>query len=189
MSASVWFEQIDMALIKYVQERVQINGMPVRCRVRKPDEDFKKEDYPLVSIYNLYSKLDTFRKAAGPVIVNRNTDTGRITFENPAIPYNLFYQIDFWAMQQSQMNSMMMQWITALNGEKYFNLPVIDNGGVERSSFCLRTEDFKKSDVLLGTSRIFHSFITYRIYVEIDENVQSEESLVRQIDVKTNKEV
>lgn len=58
MSSSVWYEQIDKGLIEFIQSVVVLPNsdgisVPVPVRVRKADEDLKKEDYPMVTIYNL----------------------------------------------------------------------------------------------------------------------------------------
>ena len=62
MSETVWFEQVDTALIDFISKGIKIGYSPIDVRVRKPDEDFKKEDYPLISLYNVYSKRDDFRR-------------------------------------------------------------------------------------------------------------------------------
>ena len=189
MSETVWFEQVDTALIDFISKGIKIGYSPIDVRVRKPDEDFKKEDYPLISLYNVYSKRDDFRRCFEPVPVEKNVETKTIVMEQAALPYNLFYQIDFWSLQQSQMNSMLMQWVSLTQGGKDFNLPVNDAGGNSRSCYCLCKDDFKKSDLVDGNKRIFHSFITYRIYVEIDENIRISEPMITDVGITTNKEV
>ena len=168
MSSTVWYEQVDTALLSMLS-RITVNGKSPDVRIKKPDEDFKKEDYPIISIYNVFSKRDDFRKHHnGPVVVSRDKENNTMIMEEPCLPYNLHYQIDFWALQQSQVNAMTVQWIALTNGGKDFNLDVVDTGGEERSCYCLCTDDFKKVDVVENNTRIFHSAITYRIYVEID---------------------
>lgn len=189
MSETVWFEQVDTALIDFISKGIKIGYSPIDVRVRKPDEDFKKEDYPLISLYNVYSIRDDFRRCFEAVPVERDVETKTIVMEQAALPYNLFYQIDFWSLQQSQMNSMLMQWVSLTQGGKDFNLPVIDTGGNSRSCYCLCKDDFKKSDLVDGNKRIFHSFITYRIYVEIDENIRTTESMITDVGIATKKEV
>lgn len=185
MSESVWFEQVDTALLQFIKSNITVAGDSVDCRVRKPDEDFKKEDYPIVSIYNLYSKRDDFRRCPNDVKVEVNKDSKTLIMEKPCLPYNLFYQIDFWSMLQSHMNEMLFKWVSATDGGKYFNLPVVDTGGNPRSCFCLCKDDFKKSDLVSNNSRIFHSFITYRIYVEIDENSQISVPMITDVKIST----
>lgn len=190
MSSTVWYEQVDTALVKYIREGIHINYSKLDVRVRKPDEDFKEEDYPLISIYNVFSRRDDVRRNYNfmPVVVDRDAEGKSAVVEEKSIPYNLFYQIDFWSLQQSQMNAMLFQWITLTQGGRDFNLPVIDTGGTSRSCYCLCTDDLKKSDLVDGTNRLFHSFITYRIYVEIDENIQTTVPMVMGHTIDVNKE-
>ena len=65
------------------------------------------------------------------------------------------------------MNNMLRQWISKVGSD--FNLPVKDMSNVDRSSYALMTDDIKKQDWLKGKDRTFHSIVTYRIYVELDE--------------------
>ena len=56
-SESVWFEQVDSALISLIQSTVSVYNsqgtlVPVPVKVRKPDEDFKIEEYPCITLYN-----------------------------------------------------------------------------------------------------------------------------------------
>lgn len=189
MSESVWFEQVDTALLQFIKQHITVAGDTVDCRVRKPDEDFKKEDYPIVSIYNMYSQRDDFRRCPNNVPVRIDKESKTLIVEKPCLPYNLFYQIDFWSMMQAHMNEMLFRWVTATDGGRDFNLPVIDTGGISRSCYCMCRDDFKKSDLVTGNNRIFHSFITYRIYVELDENIQTTEPLITEVKVSTKQEV
>lgn len=189
MSSTVWIEQVDIALRDFISKHIHVDYEKLDVRVRKPDEDFKTEDYPLISFYNVYSRRDDFRRFNnGLVPVSRDTETNTMVLENPSLPYNLFYQIDFWSQKQMHMNSMTMQWLMLTGGGKDFNLPVIDTGGTSRSCYCLCTDDLKKADLLDGTNRTFHSFITYRIYVEIDENIQTVVPMVTKVQPKVVKE-
>lgn len=181
-SESVWFEQVDTALIKYIQESVRLLNAskvltPVPVKVRKPDEDFKIEEYPCITIYNLYSMRDEVRYCPDDVVVSRDTTKNTLIKEKPAIPYSLYYQIDFWARKQSQMNDMTRLWL-GQHPDRCFNLPVKDISGNDRSCFVLMTDDLKKSDFLSGIQRTFHSMLTYRVWVEIDERIQSESHMV-----------
>lgn len=181
-SESVWFEQVDTALIKYIQESVRLLNAskvltPVPVKVRKPDEDFKIEEYPCITIYNLYSMRDEVRYCPDDVVVSRDTTKNTLIKEKPAIPYSLYYQIDFWARKQSQMNDMTRLWL-GHHPDRCFNLPVKDISGNDRSCFVLMTDDLKKSDFLSGIQRTFHSMLTYRVWVEIDERIQSESPMV-----------
>ena len=184
-SESVWFEQVDTALINYIKGIVKLpnsNGVltPVPVKIRKPDEDFKIEEYPCITLYNLYSVRDEERYFPDTVVVERDFDNHKLIEEKSAIPYSLFYQIDFWSRQQSQMNDMTRMWL-GHHPDKCFNLPVKDLSGNNRDSFVLRTDDLKKSDFLTDTKRTFHSVLTYKVWVEIDERIRTEGYLITEI--------
>lgn len=84
MSSSVWYEQIDKGLIEFIQSVVVLPNsdgitVPVPVRVRKADEDLKKEDYPMVTIYNLFtSKRDEVRYYPFDVLRGYDPDTARV---------------------------------------------------------------------------------------------------------------
>ena len=181
-SESVWFEQVDTALIDYIKGIVRLpneNGIltPVPVKVRKPDEDFKIEEYPCITLYNLYSIRDDFRYCPDMTVVERDADNHRMVLEKSAIPYSLFYQIDFWSRLQSQMNDMTRIWL-GNHPDKGFNLPVKDISGNPRDCFVLMVDDLRKSDFLTETKRTFHSVLTYRVWVELDEKIRVVESMV-----------
>ena len=184
-SESVWFEQVDTALINYIKGIVKLpnsNGIltPVPVKVRKPDEDFKIEEYPCITLYNLYSVRDEVRYFPDTVVVERDPSKNRLIEEKSAIPYSLFYQIDFWSRQQSHMNDMTRQWL-GHHPDKSFNLTVKDLSGNIRDSFVLMTDDLRKSDFLTDTNRTFHSVLTYKVWVEIDERIRTEGYLITEI--------
>ena len=168
MSESVWFEQVDSALMKLLRTVIQIDGKPVKVVIRKPDEDFNEEDYPVVSLYNLYDRFSKSRYSPEPVVVSRDFDSKYAVLEESALPYDLFYQIDFWASLQSDMNSMVKQWKSF--APFWFNLDVLDESGNPRSCFVISRNDFSKADLMKQGKRMFHSFGTYKVQVELDPN-------------------
>ena len=171
MSESVWFEQVDSALMKLLSNVIRIDGKPVKVVVRKPDEDFNEEDYPIVSIYNLYDRFSKIRHSSEPVTVYRNKESHFLISEESALPFDLYYQIDFWSNMQSDMNQMTKLWKSF--SKSWFNLDVLDEAGNYRSCLVLSRNDFNKQDLLKEGKRLFHGFGTYKIQVEIDEKVQS----------------
>ena len=176
MSESVWFEQVDIALMRLLREVIQIDGNPVKVVIRKPDEDFNTEDYPLVSVYNLYDRFSRDRYSPEPVVVSQDFNNNFAVLEESALPYDLFYQIDFWASLQSDMNSMIKQWKSF--APFWFNLDVFDESGNPRSCFVISRNDFGKADLMKDGKRLFHSFGTYKVQVEIDECKQETVSMV-----------
>ena len=191
LSESVWFEQVDRALIDHIQKIILLpnsNGVltPVPVKVRKPDEDFKIEEYPCITLYNLYSVRDEVRYFPDTVIVEKNPASHRLIEERSAIPYSLFYQIDFWSRQQSQMNDMTRLWL-GYHPDRSFNLTVHDASGQLRDCSVFLADDLKKADHLTQTNRTFHSVLTYKVWVEIDERLRNENYLITEISPETTK--
>lgn len=192
MSANVWFEEVDRGLLNEIRNTVKIRDMhgvliPLEDNqliVRKPEEDFKIERYPCVSIYNLSEKFDPKRYNSRSVVVSRNYETKQATLEEPAVPFNLLYQIDFWAEYQEDMNFMTRQWL--MKHFRQFNLDVVDDGGVKRSCNCIKNENPKKSDLILNKERLFHTIFSYYIWVELDDEIRYNKPMVTDINIKSN---
>ena len=191
-SESVWFEQVDTAFVKFIQKRVfteDAHGIkvPVPVIIRKPDEDFKIEVYPCISLYNLYSMRDNVRYCPETVIVSRDVESKTLEVEPSAIPYTLVYQLDFWSKSQTEMNSMTRQWLASLP-DRNFNLPLVDMSGKARSSNVLLKDDLKKSDLLEKNARLFHSMLTYHVWVELDEIPSTTKPMVVEIITENSKQ-
>lgn len=192
MSANVWFEEVDRGLLNEIRNTVKIRDMhgvliPLEDNqliVRKPEEDFKIEQYPCVSIYNLSEKFDPKRYNSRSVVVSRDYETKQATLEEPAVPFNLLYQIDFWAEYQEDMNFMTRQWL--MKHFRQFNLDVVDDGGVKRSCNCIKNENPKKSDLILNKERLFHTIFSYYIWVELDDEIRYNKPMVTDINIKSN---
>lgn len=186
LSANVWFEEVDTGFVKEIKNTVKYideNGVkkPVKnVVVRKPEEDFKIEVFPCVSVYNLDYKHDPLRYDPQPVMV-RKSSGGSVfaTMEESAISFNLNYQIDFWARYQTDMNLMTRTWLSA--HFRQFNLPVVDDGGVERTCNVLATGGIVKSDLLLNKERLYHSIYKCVVWVELDDNTQFEAPTVQEV--------
>lgn len=193
MNGTVWYDQIDAGLKNFIQSIVRLKNsegvlVPVPVRVRKADEDFKQEDYPMVTIYNLsISKRDEVRYYPFRVPRDIDIDKGKVNMERTAVPYSLMYQIDLWSTLQTDMNKMSALWNFEANRD--FNLPVYDSGGVLRYAHCLQKgNEIKKLDKLRDGSRVYCTSLTYRIWSEIDEediNKIQEVDIVKQINLET----
>ena len=91
-SESVWFEQVDTALINYINGIVKLPNKdniltPIPVKIRKPDEDFKIEVYPCITLYNLYSVRDEVRYFPDKVVVERDYERNTLIEERGAIPF------------------------------------------------------------------------------------------------------
>lgn len=184
MSANVWFEEVNIGLLNEIKDTVRYknaNGVLVELQdkaliVRKPEEDFKLEVFPCVSIYNLNYRHDTLRYNPTPVKVGENLESKQVILEDPAVPFNLNYQIDFWAKYQTDMDCMTRMWL--MKHFRQFNLRVVDDGGVERSCNCLSQGSTVKSDLVLNGERLFHSLIKLQIWVELDDETRYNKPMV-----------
>ena len=193
MNGTVWYNQIDAGLIYFIQSIVKLKDsegiyVPVPLRVRKADEDFKQEDYPMITIYNLLiSRRDEVRYYPFRVPRNLDIDSGKVDMERTAVPYSLTYQIDLWSTLQRDMHEMSSIWNFEVGRD--FNLPVYDSGGTLRYAHCLQTgSEVKKLDKLNDGSRVYCTSLTYRIWAEIDEESVSnlqQADIVKQIHIET----
>ena len=186
MSANVWFEEVNIGLLEEIKNTVRIkNSKGVlnalkdeALLIRKPEEDFKLEVFPCVSIYNLSYKHDPVRYNPSPVIIEEDEENKVVVMEDPAVPFNLDYQIDFWAKYQEDMDCMTRTWLS--KHFRQFNLKVVDDGDVERTCNCLIQGSVVKSDLVLNGERLFHSIIKYQIWVELDDETRYNKPMVIQ---------
>lgn len=170
----MWKEQIDSALIKFIQKHVSFSrdsgDKTVPVLVRNPEEFAKIEEYPTITICNLFDRFDPMRTFERESVVNRDFENNKMTLEEEAIPFQLFYQMDFWSLFKVDMNRMTKLWLSV--AYKDFILPVLDEGGNARESLAVLKDPLTGADFLQADERIFRSTVTYKISAEIDENVQ-----------------
>ena len=189
MSASVWYEQVDRALVDEIRQSVIVNnkhGVPVyldadAVKVRKPEEDFKIEVFPCVSIYSTNAPFDVKRYNPVPVVKDRFPEIHKARVEDTAVSFNLDYQIDLWSKYQTEMNEMTKSWL--LKHFRQFNLSVSDDGGNDRSCNVLMTNQPTKSDLVSGANRLFHTYFTYSIWVELDNETRYNVNMVTSIKI------
>lgn len=186
MSANVWFEEVNIGLLEEIKNTVRVKNSKGVLKalkdeallIRKPEEDFKLEVFPCVSIYNLSYKHDPVRYNPSPVIIEEDEKNKVVVMEDSAVPFNLDYQIDFWAKYQEDMDCMTRTWLS--KHFRQFNLKVVDDGGVERTCNCLIQGSVAKSDLVLNGERLFHSIIKYQIWVELDDETRYNKPMVIQ---------
>ena len=186
MSANVWFEEVNIGLLEEIKNTVRVKNSKGVLKalkdeallIRKPEEDFKLEVFPCVSIYNLSYKHDPVRYNPSPVIIEEDEKNKVVVMEDSAVPFNLDYQIDFWAKYQEDMDFMTRTWLS--KHFRQFNLKVVDDGGVERTCNCLIQGSVAKSDLVLNGERLFHSIIKYQIWVELDDETRYNKPMVIQ---------
>ena len=187
MSANVWFEEVNTGLINEILNTVRYkdsNGIltPLDKNsvvVRKPEEDFKLEVFPCVSIYNISYHHDPVRYNNLPVRVSKSADS--VVLEDSAVPYNLDYQIDFWSKFNTDMDCMTRTWL--VKHFRQFNLKVTDDGGTIRYCNCITKGSIVKSDLVLNKERLFHSIVKLLIWVELDDEVRYNKSIVTKVNI------
>ncbi len=180
MSASVWFEEVNKGLLKELKDTIKIKNakgvlaplpkLEHAVIVRKPEEDFKFEVFPCVSIYNIGYKYQVQRHLPLQYRHTMVENPDSLEVEELAVPFDLEYQIDFWARYQSDMDIMTRLWL--MKHYRQFNLPVIDDGGTSRTVNVLQEGSVVKSDLVLNKERLFHTIIKYVIWVEIDDEIR-----------------
>lgn len=191
LSANVWFEEVNTGLIEEIKSTVKVkdaHGVLTALGddnivIRKPEEDFKIEVFPSVSIYNVTYRHDPVRYNPNPVVVSRDKENNTVLLEDPAVSFNLSYQLDFWAKYQTDMDSMTRTWL--LKHFRQFNLKVIDDGGTERSCNCVTKGNIVKSDLVQNGDRLFHSIVNLQIWVEIDDETRYNKPMVVTRDIDT----
>lgn len=191
MSANVWFEEVNTGLLNELKNTIRYKnsgGVLVALDekaivIRKPEEDFKFETFPCVSIYNRSYGIDPMRYNPNPVVVGKDEDSKTLLLEDPAVAFDLDYQIDFWSKMQTDMDYMTRTWL--LKHFRQFNLKVTDDGGVERTCNCLIKGKVVKSDLVLNKERLFHSIINYQIWVELDDETRYNKPMVTDRDINS----
>ena len=189
MSANVWFEEVNIGLLQELKNTVRIRnskGVLVALEdkaliIRKPEEDFKFETFPCVSIYNLSYRHEPTRYNPQPIKVGEDVENKLAVLEESAIPFDLTYQIDFWAEYETDMDCMTRTWLS--KNFRQFNLSVIDDGGTERTCNCLMQGNVVKSDLVLNGNRLFHSIIKLQIWVELDSETRYNKPMVIERDI------
>ena len=176
---SVWNEEVDtglIALLKTLIKHHDENDMEVStpCFVRNPQEDFKIETFPSATIYNYDQRFDKDR-FSWENIRKEISDEGIMRLERPALPYNLYYQIEFWAEYNEDINEITRRWVA--NIEPNTILEVVDTKGNTRHS-VMNLVDIANVDYVRNNKKIFHRVYSYKIWVELDERNPVYETVV-----------
>lgn len=192
--STIWYESVDEGFVKEVLNSVKyINrdtGEPVSIPedniiLVKPEEDFKEEVYPSVHITHLFDSHDKNRYNPNQLVVGRNYETNMAQMKDSPVPFSLFYQLDFYAKYQTDLNTMTSSWLK--KHFRQFNLKVVDSDEDEITINVMVNENMKSLDFLEGYERIYRKTISYRIWVELDDEIIYNVPMVKDVSVKTNK--
>ena len=187
--ASIWKEEVAKGLIDEIYNSVKVrdvNGVLVplsdkrkQIVVRKPEEDFKPEKFPCVSIYNTTDKFSPIRH--NPNKEKKKLPNGVFVLQDRAVPFDLMFNIDFWSKYQSDMDDMTREWL--FNHFRQFNLLVQDDKGEDVYVNCLQKTSPTKSDLVSGGERLFHTIISYCIWVEIKSETQYNTDVATKVNI------
>lgn len=190
--AVAWYGDVDRALMKEIKECVKVpskrSGSLVELEdshivVMKPEEDYKIEVYPSVSIYNISTTHNAQRyQYADKYDVTLDHENAQMSYRKPNVTFDLKYQIDFWAKFQSDMNTMVQTWL--VDHFRQFNLDIESDSGY--SCNVLQEGTITKSDLLEDNKRIFHSIINYVIWVEIEDERVYNKPIVEGVTINTH---
>lgn len=188
MAGSVWLKEVDTALlkliptiVKYYDENDELVSPAVM--VRNPEGTYKIEEFPSVSIFNYNQVFASERYDREEVVTKRDIERKVAVLEKSALPYYLYYQIDFWAKYQEDINEMTRRWLGFI--PRNFVLEVKDTEGNIRH--CnMELVDFANADYVKGDERIFHRVYSYRIWVELDEGYEKEYPVVIECEIRRN---
>lgn len=188
MAGSVWLKEVDTALleliptiVKYYDENDDLVSSAVM--VRNPEGTYKIEEFPSVSIFNYNQVFASERYDREEVLTKRDIERKVAVLEKSALPYYLYYQIDFWAKYQEDINEMTRRWLGFI--PRNFVLEVKDTEGNIRH--CnMELVDFANADYVKGDERIFHRVYSYRIWVELDEGYEKEYPVVIECEIRRN---
>lgn len=177
---SVWFEEISTGLLDEIRRTVRDDkGKPLSDKaltVRKPEEDFKFETFPCITISNRNYQFNYLRHYPHPIPVMKE---GVMYLENHVVPFDLEYQIDFWSRYQTDMDAMTRTWL--VKHFKQFNIPVIDDKGNKRDCNAMTDGRVLRYDLVLDEKRLFHSVLNLNIWVEIDDDTVYNTNIVEEI--------
>jgi hypothetical protein len=174
--ASVWIEQVDRGLIDFIEGIVDIVDLTVRPR---QTNEGNSAEFPAVTFFSYDEKLAEYRQKRFDELGSKNEVEGTAQMLRPLVPYDLFYQVDFWAESQYEINEMLRKWEGRV--EKHNLLPVLDIDGNSKDIKMERV-DFANADYTKNGEKRFHRTFTYKIKVELDERDSYVVPLVTDVD-------
>lgn len=189
MGKSIWTREIELGLLEHIKKVFKGSEFEdINITLRTPEEDFKIEVYPSITLYNLYNVRDEIRYNSNMQIVNKDFETKNVIKSFNTIPYNLYYQIDFWTTNYLQMSELTKKWI-GYHPFKYFNFDLLDTQKEIRNTIAFKIEDLINTKVIKDENRVFHSIIQYKIWGELNETPNMNVPMITDINIDIMKGV
>jgi hypothetical protein len=186
-SNSIWYEEIVtglkevLSVVKYTNNGVLT---PVPITSENPAKD--KAKYPCIVLKDYDLKFDPMRYNPNYVLTSKDTTRYKGIEESPAIPYNIYYQIDFWSTTLTHASEMLRYWLAAFNGRGYLN--VHDKAGIAQRCAMLQVGHMHKAEHKLESGLIVYQRVfSYNIQVYLDEGDIREINLVKEVVIDISK--
>lgn len=189
--SSVWYEEIDKALLNFIRENITIldrkNNKRVYCpcKVRLPEKDGEINSMPCITISHISEMKDYTRYNWQGYYSSQLNEDNTIEQRLPK-KYNITFQIDLWSNYMVDNNDLTMQWADKFDNKT--SLLVIDNEGQEVLCEMYKVGYNFGSDAE-DNKRTFKSSYLYTIWVTIDEDQNINKKVAEKINLHITKKV
>lgn len=188
MSSTIWNEQIYDGFLKLLKENVKVRNAQggyeavENVTVRKPELALSSDTLPAVTIQNYHIGRAVVNQIGKvPTYENLNSDKGTVEYTKQPVKFWLYFQVDFWAEYQQDIDDMVLTWLSVapdVGGA----LKVVDTGGEEQTVSCSLVNE----KVLDGTDtdkRLFRRTFSYKVSGRVDESVPEIHKYVTGVDI------
>lgn len=163
-SDTIWNKEIYSGLKELLQK---LFGENFNVVIRKPDEDFKLEEFPCAVLqipYYTFS-IDRWRKK-DRYVVAYNEDGWLV--DAPPLPFDLHLQMDFYAKRQEDMDTLQIKWLSYFGRDLW--LPVINRGGKKDEVLFLPQGSARRLDEVYGKNRLLRLIQNFWVFARIEEH-------------------
>ena len=187
--SSVWYEEMDRAILSYIKKHITIldrktnKRVPCPCKVRLPEEDGEIGSKPCITIAHIGEIKDYNRYNWQGYYKTSSSNSKELRLPKK---YNISFQVDLWTNYARDMNDLTIQWVDKF--DNLTSLPVIDNEGQE--VLCeISKNGFYSNAYTDKEERTFQSSYTYTLWVTIDEDQDIFKDVAQKIKIHTTKKV
>lgn len=195
MGESIWNREIEEGLkaflnsfLFYTNEKGEEVKVPVK--IRKPNEDFNTETYPVVFLQGLQDKFVAERYDPTPKVIGKDTTNNTIIIEEAPLPFECIYRIDFYTLYRGQLNNLTQKFLANTHGGRYFNLPVKDQSGNDWDLLAIRTKggyitkrNFFDDEC---SAQPFYGSFNIKVQTQLNENVRTVKYIVAEREFNSN---
>ena len=179
MSESIWDREIEEGLKNFLNTFLLYSsgvneGSPIPVKVRKPDDDFGSESYPVIYLQSLQQRLNTVRYDPTDKVISRSTATNTMVVEEAPLPFDCTYQVGFYTQSRNEINSMVQKFLAHTHGGRYFNLPAKDQSGNDWDLFVIRRNGgtVSRGYHYDSVTRMYQATYSFEVHTQLNENVR-----------------